>query len=318
MSSVQTLRGPIDSSQLGFTLMHEHIFTGPEGLHENFPSLWDKQEQVASARKQLTELYNLGVHTLVDQTIFGLGRNIPLILETAGDLPINIIVTTGIYHYYDVVHIAFQFQDVDEMTDLFVRDIQDGIQGTGVRAGVVKGATGDRGITPFNEKTLRAAARAHRRTGVPIYTHSESKTRQGLEQQDVFEKEGVDLTRVVIGHTGDTEDIDYMKQIMDRGSFIGIDRIGIDAYLPTAQRVSLISRLCDMGYAGQMVLSHDRACYWTHTPWNKIKDFGQDWSYFHISRNVIPALLESGVSRDQVRQMTVENSRCIFENMGTY
>jgi phosphotriesterase-related protein len=315
MSRVETLRGSIETSQLGFTLMHEHIFAHSEGLLENFPSIWNKEEQVAIARKKLRELANLGVQTIVDQTVLGLGRNIPLILQVAGDLPINVIVATGIY--YEIPG-YFLNQDIEVMVDLFIRDIKEGIQGTNVKAGVVKAATDEPGVTPGTEKSLRAVARAHRRTGVPLYTHTHFKIQQGLEQQDIFEQEGVDLSRVIIGHAGDSEDIDYQKRLMDRGSFIGMDRFGVDIYVPTSKRVAVIAKLNEMGYTGKMVLSHDTVCYTTYIPWEQLIAMIPNRNFRHISQDVIPALLGAGVTKDQIQQMTVENPRRIFENSRPY
>jgi len=317
MAKVETLRGPIDTSELGFTLMHEHIFFHPEGLVENFPSVWDKEKQIASARETLRELPSLGVRTIVDLTVLGGGRNIPLILEVAGDLPLNVIVATGIYYYREIPG-YFERQEIDVMIDLFVRDIKVGIQGTKVKAAIVKGVTDEPGVTSGVEKLLRAAARTHRLTGAPLFTHSHSKTRRGLEQQDIFEQEGVDLSRVVIGHAGDSEDIEYLKSLMDRGSFIGMDRFGLDMYLPTSNRVAVIAKLCKMGYAGQMGLGHDACVFTTFYPDQQLRPMFPNWHYRHIIQDVLPALREAGVTEDQIRQMTVENPRLIFEKSEPY
>ncbi len=317
MSKVETLKGPMDTSELGFTLMHEHIFAHSEGLIENFPTIWDKETRVADAQKKLRELAGLGIRTIVDQTILGLGRNIPLMLEVARDLPLNVIVATGVY-YFDELPGFFQHSDVEVMVDLFVRDIREGIQGTKVKAGIVKTVTDAPGVTPGVEKALRAAARTHRRTGVPLCTHTDAKTRRGLDQQSLFEDEGVDLNRVMIGHCGDSDDVDYLKQLMDRGSYIDMGRFGADMLLPTATRISVAARLCKMEYAGQMVLSHDALCYATIMPWEQIMDMAPNLTFCHIQQDVIPALLKEGVREDQVYTMTVENPRKIFENSSSY
>ena len=127
---------------------------------------------------------------------------------------------------------------------------------------MIKCATDEPGITPGVEQVLRCCARAHRQTGIPITTHTHAATRRGLEQQHIFKEEGVDLSRVVIGHCGDTEDIDYLEEIMAAGSFIGMDRFGIDVMLPTENRVNTVAELCKRGHADQMVLSHDAALPW--------------------------------------------------------
>src|SRR3972149_4651531 len=165
------------------------------------------------------------------------------LLPVAGDIPLNIIVATGLYTYNELPR-YFQSRDADVMAELFVRDITEGIQGTNVKAAILKCATHEPGVTRGVEKVLRAVARTHRRTGVPISTHTHAPTRRGLEQQAIFEEEGVDLSRVIIGHSGDTEDTDYLEALLKRGSYIGMDRFGIDIYLTTEKRV------CGVGQPG--------------------------------------------------------------------
>ncbi len=319
MSEVATLRGPVDTSELGFTLMHEHIFVHSQGVSDDFPSVWDEQAEIASARRQLQELFDLGVRTILDLSVLGLGRNIPRLLDVAGESPLNIIVATGLYAYNDdELPRYFRNRDADVMAELFVGDIAEGIQGTTVKAGVLKCATDEAGVTPGVEKVLRACARAHRRTGVPISTHTHSGTKRGLEQQDIFEQEGVDLGRVVIGHSGDTEDLDYLQALMKRGSIIGMDRFGIDTYLTTEKRVTTIAKLCDLGFAGQIVLSHDASCYFDWYPREAMRKFMPNWHFRHISEVVLPALRQHGVSEEQIQQMTAGNPRRYFEASGAY
>ena len=317
MPQVETLRGPVDTAELGFTLMHEHVFVLSQGVPENFPSVWDEAKEIPAAREKLTDLASLGVGTIVDLTVMGIGRNIPRLLETAGDVPLNIIVATGVYTYNELPQF-FHNRDADVMTDLFVGDITVGIQGTSVKAAILKCATDEPGVTPGVEKVLRAVARAHRRTGAPISTHTHPATRRGLEQQAIFEEEGVDLSRVVIGHSDDSEDLDYLQELMKRGSYIGMDRFGIDPILPTEKRVATVARLCELGFAGQMVLSHDASCYFDWYPPELMKTAAPNWQFRLISEDVLPALRAAGVSDEQIKQMTVDNPRRIFEQTGAY
>jgi phosphotriesterase-related protein len=197
---------------------------------------------------------------------------------------------------------------------MFVADITEGIAGTGVRAAILKCATDQQGVTPDVELVLRSVARAQRATGVPISTHTHAVSKRGLEQQDVFESEGVDLSRVVIGHSGDTTDLAYLEEIMRRGSFIGMDRFGIDPILSFDDRVATVATLCERGHADQMVLSHDAACFIDLSP--NIRAHLPNSHYLHISRDVIPALEKHGVSQDQIDQMLITNPRRIFEHPG--
>jgi phosphotriesterase-related protein len=319
MAKVETLTGTIDTAELGFTLMHEHVFIHSEGLVGNFPSLWDKKAEIDNARTQLQELYNLGVNTILDATIFGLGRDIPLMLEVASDLPINLIVTTGIYHWCDCeANSLVQALEIDDIADLFIRDIEIGVQGTNVKAGVVKAASDVRGITPVVEKFMRAAARTHRQTGVPLITHSSSPLKQGLQQQDIFEDEGVDLSRVIIGHAGDSEDIKYLKELMHRGSFIGMDRFGLEPFLSDDKRIAVVTDLCGMGYEGKMVLGDDYTTFHTLLPWKQALENFPKAGLSHVVKDILPALRTAGVTEVQIRRMTVENPRRIFETSESY
>jgi len=204
------------------------------------------------------------------------------------------------------------------MADMFVRDIEEGIAGTGVRAAILKCATDQPGVTPGVERVLRAVAQAHRRTGVPISTHTHAHTERGLEQQRIFEEEGVDLSRVVIGHSGDTTDIAYLEKLIANGSYIGMDRFGIDVLLGFEDRVNTVAKMCELGHAGKMVLSHDAACFNDWLPEAALPSVLPNWHFLHIHNDVIPALKERSVTGEQINTMLVDNPREIFERQGSY
>jgi phosphotriesterase-related protein len=230
---------------------------------------------------------------------------------------VNVIVATGLYTYDELPH-YFEHRDIDHMADLFVRDIEQGIQGTDVRAAVLKVATDEKGVTTGVEKVLRAVARAHRRTGVPISTHTHAATERGLDQQRIFKEEGVDLSRAVIGHSGDSENIDYLEKLMAAGSYIGMDRFGIEMMLTAEKRVATIAKLGERGHAAKIVLSHDTSCYIDWFPPEMLKPVTPNWHFLYISDEIIPALKKAGVSDEQIRTMTVDNPRRIFEAQGAY
>lgn len=321
---VETARGPIDTSELGQTLMHEHVFVLNTEVEQNYPEKWDEEERVADAIAKLTDLEKRGIRTIVDPTVIGLGRYIPRIQRIAGKIELNIIVATGVYTYNDVPF-YFHFRgpgtllDGPEiMADMFVKDITAGIAGTGVKAAILKCATEVAGLTPGVERVLRAVAQAHRRTGVPITTHTHAHTHRGRDQQRVFREEGVDLTRVVIGHSGDSTDLDYLKELMDNGSYIGMDRFGIDTLLSFEDRVATVVELCRQGYAEKMVLSQDASCFIDWFDVETKEAAMPRWNYTHISDDVVPALRERGIGNPQIDQMLVANPRRIFEHGGGY
>jgi len=315
MSIVRTVLGPVDSASLGFTLMHEHIACRTPGVAENYPSVWDRPAEVEHAAAVLRKARALGVRTLVDATTFEIGRDVRFLAEVSERSGVQIIASTGVWLQPPIY---IQTLDVDAIAALFVRDITEGIAGTGVRTGIIKCAADAEGITPVIDKSLRAAARAHRATGVPITTHTSAATQVGALQQDIFASEGVDLSRVIIGHSGDTSEIDYLLRLIDRGSFLGMDRFGMDNFLPTPERVATVAALCEMGHAGKLVLSQDAICYAEWWPRSAMKQALPDWHHCYLASEVLPALRAAGVTDDQIDQMTAANPRAIFERCDTY
>ncbi len=325
MGIVETVRGPVETGALGPTLMHEHVFVLNTDVQQNLPAgAWDEEERVADAITKLNELKSRGIETIVDPTVIGLGRYIPRVQRVAAQTDINIVAATGIYTYNDVpfyfhYRLAEMTSDgVDPIVGMFVRDIREGIGDTGVKAGILKCATEGNGLTPGVERILRATARAHRETGVPITTHTHVHTFRGRDQQRVFNEEGVDLERVIIGHSGDSTDLDYLRELMDNGSYIGMDRFGVDVLLPFEERVDTVVALCAQGYAEKMVLSHDASCFIDWFDPEMIRAVAPNWHFTHISDDVIPTLKERGVTETQIDTMLVHNPRRIFENVGAY
>jgi phosphotriesterase-related protein len=202
---------------------------------------------------------------------------------------------------------------VDAVADLFIRDITQGIGTSGVKAAIIKCATDTAGVTPVIENILRAAARAQKATGVPISTHTWAAGRSGEAQQAIFAQEGVDLRRVIIGHSGDTDNLTYLRGLMERGSTIGMDRFGLDHFLPTATRVAVVARLCAEGYASKMVLSHDANCWSDMLSEEDKHRTRPHWHYNHISDDILPALRAAGVAEEHLEQMLVQNPRALFE-----
>lgn len=321
MTNVNTVTGSTDTSELGLTLMHEHIVLQSPAVQANWSRAFDRDAAKATAVSMLRKAEAAGVGTIVDMTTADNGRDIALIREIVAETTLRVIVATGLWLQ---VPRFFQMSEPDRAAQLFVGDIREGINGTDIKAGIIKAASDDELISsPLQDMAFRAAARASRQTGAPLYTHSNAARKGGLDQQRIFAEEGVDLSRVVIGHSGDTEDLSYLKQMLERGSYLGMDRFGLthfgeQRFLTTGERAAVVARLCKDGYAGQIVLSHDTSAF----PDGRTVEYQErtwpDWHYCHIPLTVIPALIESGVSELQVQQMTRENPRRIFECVEPY
>lgn len=324
-TQVDTVRGPISATELGVTLMHEHVFVLSPEIIANYPEGWGEEDvREQQAVDKLNALKAAGVDTIVDLTVIGLGRYIPRIQRVAERTDLQIVVATGVYTYNDVpmyFHFSGPGTGMDgpePMVEMFVRDITEGIAGTGVKAAILKCATDEPGLTPGVERVLRAVAVAHRATGVPISTHTHARTRRGLEQQRVFAEEGVDLGRVIIGHSGDTTDLDYLEELIAAGSYIGMDRFGLDNILSFEHRVDTVARMCERGHADKMVLAHDASCYIDWLPAAALPIVLPNWHFQHIHDDVLPALRERGVTEEQITTMLVDNPRAIFTHGGAY
>jgi phosphotriesterase-related protein len=322
MSEVQAVSGPLDTAALGATLMHEHIFVVDPDVLNNFPTDFDPERAVPEAAGRLDELKAAGIDTIVDVTTLGTGRNIRLIQAVAERTGLNILVATGIYifdhlpHYFHCRDLARREDSPDPLIASFVRDIEEGILDTGVRAALLKCATDANGVTPDVERVLRAVAKAHLATGAPITTHTDVAARTGLVQQAVFAQEGVDLSRVIIGHCGDTTDLGYLEDLLANGSYLGMDRFGIEDDLSDELRTRTVAELCARGYADRLVLSHDASvCIDWYDPSYQQRTYPH-WHFLHVPHDIVPALKRLGVSDAQVRAMLVENPQRIFEHRG--
>lgn len=314
-ATVETVRGAVEVASLGGTLMHEHIFGLSAEVHWNWPDIpegWDESVRVAEAADRLDAIKRLGIDTIVDLTVIGLGRYLPPVQKVAELTSVNIVVATGIYTY-DKLPGYFGnkgpgslFGGPDLMADFFVRDIVEGIGRTGVRAGMLKCAVDSDGITTDIGRLLDAIAEAHAQTGAPITVHTDSHAFRGADAQKYLGAKGIDLSRVVIGHAGDTTNLDYLTGLADNGSFLGMDRFGIEI-LSFEDRVATVVALVDRGYAGHMVLSHDAYSFNDRVDARLVAERNPKYHYRHISEDVLPELRRRGVSEEDIRTMMVVN-----------
>ena len=323
MAAVETVRGPVDVGDLGPTLMHEHVFVLSTEHVQNYGDglWWDEEARVADAVAKLRALRDKGITTIVDPTVWGLGRYIPRIQRIARQVDLNIIVATGLYAYEELpLQYAYrgpgQLINIPEpMVTDFTRDITDGIGSTGVKAALLKCCVEAATLNGGVDRIARAVARTHVATGTPITVHTSAQAQSGRLALAVFREEGADLTKVVVAHAGDSNDLDYLMELADTGATLGMDRFGLDLYNPTADRVATIAALAARGYADRMVLAHDANCFidWFGADHDAIRAAGApNWHYMHISDDVLPALRAAGVTEAQIGQMLVGNPRRYF------
>jgi phosphotriesterase-related protein len=317
MASVETVRGPIDVEELGLTLIHEHFFSSDEAVSIQWPHVRDRDREFALALESAEAVKSHGVRTVVEPTAMLLGRDIPAVQRVADETGLHIVPCTGIYTYDHLPQFLLN-RDADFIAGLFVHDIEQGIQGTDVKAAFIKCAADEPGVNERIEKVHRAAARASVRTGAPIMAHSRPASGTGPRQVEIFLEEGVPPEKIQIAHTGDTDELDYIERVLDRGVYIGMDRYGLDVILPTDRRNATVLELLRRGYAERMFLSQDfdipiaNGLDWY--PPELIEQLqaagaATDWSMTFLFESVIPTLKESGMSDEQLNTMMVENPK---------
>jgi phosphotriesterase-related protein len=315
-TNVETVRGPVDVSELGAALMHEHVFVlQPEALqnygHVWGASYWDEEARVADAIAKLRAVRDAGIRTLVDPTAPGLGRFIPRIQRVNAEVDLHIIVATGVYAFLELPNFL-GYRSVDAITELFVREIRVGIDDTGVKAGFLKCAVEQHGLAGDVPRILAAVAAASLETGAPVMVHTNAAAKTGLLALETLTKAGLDPTRIIVAHAGDSNDLDYLHAIGETGAVLGFDRFNIPHFNPDADRIRTLVTLIGQGYGGQVHLSHDAACFYDFMVGDPaFVDERPD--YLHIWNTILPALRNAGVTEDQIEQMTVDNPRRFFE-----
>ncbi len=311
MAEVQTTAGPVDASELGLTLIHEHFRGRDEAAAQQWPHLYDEDAEWDASIEAAKGVMAHGVKTVVEPTAMLLGRDVRLLDRIAKETGLQIVACTGIYTY-DHLPEFFMNRDEDFLADCFVHDIESGIQGTGIKAAFIKCAADEAGVTTNIEKVHRAAARASLRTGRPIMAHSRPASGTGKRQVEIFLEEGVAPEKIQIAHTGDTDDLDYIEALLDKGVYIGLDRYGLEIFLPMEKRNATTTELLKRGHAERMFLSQDFVVALDWYPPAMVEQLvtagmAKDWSMTLLFEQVIPTLKESGMTDEQLETMLVAN-----------
>jgi phosphotriesterase-related protein len=315
MAAVNTVLGPVDSANLGFTLSHEHLGTNAAGIRQTYPEFFDREGVKEQAIAELTEAYSEGVRTILDVSTIDLGRDVLLMEEVSRASGVQIVAATGSH-----LAVPRPFGDVspDVIASLYVRELEEGIEGTGIKAGIIKVASDRGGITPPQEVVLRAAGRTSNQTGARISTHTWSPERIGEQQVRILKEEGVDMNLVYVGHSNDDTDMDYLLGLLDEGVWLGLDRYpgGRTPGTPDWEgRTGVVKKLIDAGHTNRIMLSHDysvpKARHGAEVQAER-RAANPD-GYLFITRHVLPRLKELGASDQDIQQIMVENPRRFFE-----
>ena len=318
MTVINSVLGPLDTADLGFTLPHEHVMASSAGIQQVYPEFVDREGTISEAVADLKAARGEGVRTMVDVTTFDLGRDIRMLEQVSRESGMQMICATGIWR--DIPRL-FWDADPDAIAPLFVREIEVGIEDTGIKAGIIKVANDAEGVTPEGEVILRAVARAHKATGAPITTHAWAPERVGEQQIAVFEDEGVDLRNVCIGHSNDTRDLEHLAALRSKGVWIGLDRLPGGRFPGTPkweERVEIAKGLIDAGFTDQLILSHDWVVNLAAMG-DKVKESLRQANpdrFLFITRRVLPRLREMGIGQDVIDRITIENPRRFLAGAG--
>ena len=318
MSTVLTIRGPIDSSELGRILSHEHFTNGMGGM-EHVVGLLDREAMINRCVNALERAKAVGIDGILDVTPNDLGRQVWLFEAVAERTTSNVIAATGVYRWVPPYFFGW---DADEIADYFIREIEDGIEGSRVHAAIIKLAwdieyqLNDPAIrvTPraMLERTARAAARASKATGVPITCHTRAIDELGTPLLDIFDDEGLDLRAVTIGHSNDTQDLDYLRGLLRRGATVGLDRFGNGDAEYIAQRSGVALGMIQSGFAGQVSLGHDASPAGLWGRWIA-DDTVAEAAWTRVSELEVPWLLANGATEADIDAMLRGSIRATFE-----
>ncbi len=311
---VRTLTGDVAPQTLGNTLIHEHLAVDwgemlgrPKIIDFEFDAMRDKMVE------KLNAAHALGVGAMVECTPIGCGRYVDLFRAVAERTPVKIVCSTGFFHEsWCPMHPIARAFDIEAMTDLFVREITEGMGDTLIKAGIIKCATGEGRVSDKEEQVLRAAARAHRQTGCPIITHTTGGL--GNEQLDIFASEGVSPSEVIISHVGCEKEnwFEYSESLLRRGANISFDRIGEPTFGGDEHWVGLITNAIQKGFLRQIMFSHDAGVL-VHG-YNEIVNPGVELSgdFTYIPRTFLPKLRAAGIADEQLHIMFAENPQRVL------
>ncbi len=314
MTTINSVLGPLDTANLGFTLMHEHIIVASAGVPQNYTELLGTgfMDRIVNG---LTQAKEGGIDTVVDATTLDLGRDVTVLAEASCLTGVNIIACTG--WWLDMPRFLAGVS-ADQFAQLFIREIEEGIAGTDIKAGILKSASDISGVTPGEEAVLRGVARAHLKTNVPIMLHSYSPGQVGRQQLAILKEEGVDLRRVKMDHSNDTTDVEYLTWLLEQGCYLGLDRYPGRNTSPLA-RTKTMKALIDAGYGERLLPSHDWSLVQVMAAAPLIspeeREERNPYGYLYMKKVVFPQLQEMGVSETMLNSLCVDGPRNFFEGV---
>lgn len=324
MNHVNTVTGPSDPAKLGRTLMHEHFLFGFCGYQGDTTLGGFKEEEYTKDCIQAVEdARAYGIETIVDATTNECGRNVRFLKKISEMTGMRIICSTGYYYQAESAFAYWNFRsgfaDIEqEIYEMMLTEVTDGIEGTDIRAGVIKLASSFNEITPTEEIFFKAAARVQKETGVPVITHTQQGT-MGPQQAKLLIDNGADPSKIAIGHMCGSTDLDYHEAVLKQGVYINMDRFGLEGELfhtPTdEQRMDVIQALTEKGYGDKILLGHDSVNVnlgrgLIMTPF--MQDAMKDANIRTIGKKVIPGLKARGFDESGIERLLADNPAAFF------
>jgi len=317
-TQVNTVEGRKAASELGRTLIHEHVLVGfPGWFMDARQPPFKRAEAIAHAVDAFQELHDPGVRTVIDPCPMDLGRDVEFVAEVSQKSGITLICTTGVYAESMGIPYTLRALPPEAVTEIFVKEIEDGIGTTGIRAGLIKIATGEGHVTDYERKMIAASARAAMITGVPLISHTENCS-CGHDQIDIATGEGLAASSLIVGHSDGRDDHDYQRSLAERGAYVGFDRFGLEQIVPDAVRAKNLKKLADAGHKERIMVSHDTVNCWLGglpggAPPEALSQIAPNWRMTHLFEHIFPELKAMGMSQDDLDLIVTENPRRYFD-----
>lgn len=320
---VNTVLGPVPVSELGMTLMHEHIVNIEWNIARAFPEYYNKESVVDMFCQEAQWLKEHGVRTIVDATPITLGRDVSLLRACAEKSGMNIIACTGLY--WNVQPFFHYGIDAQVVADLMLREVEKGMEGTDSLPGFVKCAANTAiAGTEFEEAIVTATAMVAKETGLPVYTHTQPGSRMALRHKEIFDAYGVPAHKVAYGHTFSIVDEEYIRSIIAGGGWASCDQLcyaGAGKLDPLEKQLDMVEKLFREDLHKSIFLSCD---------WGVRSDFGGTLLASRVERNqnpkpttrrvkmlfeqVVPELEKRGIPREKILEVFIDNPRRYFGN----
>ena len=315
---INTTTGTVGSDDLGRTLIHEHVLAGYPGwfMDTRLPP-FHRADAISRVVDAFQQLHAYGVRTVVDPCPTDLGRDVEFNAKVSQRSGVTLICTTGVYTEAFGIPYTFKFMDVSEVEDIYIREIEDGIGATGIKAGLIKIATGDGVVSEYERRMLTAATRAAKATGVPLISHTENCS-CGHDQIDIVTEGGVPAHRLLVGHCDGRDDHPYQAALAARGAYVGFDRFGLEVFNSDEARMRNLRQMIDAGYRDRVMVSQDKVnCWLGNIPGvgraEDIAGIVPNWTMTHLFERIFPALRAAGVKEKDLDAILLDNPRRFFE-----